>query len=130
MPNKRDLSLDQYGISKNRYRELANFCLQYREFVAEKQSCYSLDGKPMNGMPRSAGVSDTTARKAERAYILGKHIELIEQTAIEAGGSLYQWFLKAVTEDMRWEDLMPPCGRRQFYEKRRQFFFLLSLKKG
>lgn len=29
--NRRDLSMDKYGISKHMYRELYNFCLQYAE---------------------------------------------------------------------------------------------------
>lgn len=129
MPNKRDLKLDKYGISKHRYRELYNFCLQYKEFIREKNSCYSLDSKNLDGMPRGGGVSDTTANKAERAYKLSKNIELIEQTAIESSGDLYQWMLKAVSEDLTWYDLQPPCGRNEFNLTRRKFFFLLSLKK-
>ncbi len=30
--SKKDLSLQKYGISKRRYRELHNHCLQYEEF--------------------------------------------------------------------------------------------------
>jgi len=129
MSNKRDLRLDQFGISKHRYRELSNFCLQYKEFIAEKNSCYNLSGVAITGMPHSTAVSDPTANKAERAYKLGKNIELIEQTAIEACGELYPYIIKSVSEGIPWEYLLPPIGRRQFYQERRKFFYLLSLKK-
>lgn len=129
MPDKRDLSLNQYEISKHRYRELYNFCLQYPEWLEQKRDCYSLSTRPLTGMPNGSGVSDPTAAKAEKAYRLGKNIELVEQTAIEACGTLYPYILTAATEGMNWELLQPPCGRRQFYEARRRFFFLLSLKK-
>lgn len=127
--NKRDLRLDEYGISKHRYRELYNFCLQYPEFIKEKQDCYSLGSAPLSGMPKGSGVSNPTANSAERAYRLGKNIELIEQTAIEACGELYPYIIKAVTEGFTWWDITPPCGKNQFYDARRRFFFLLSLKK-
>ena len=129
MGNKRDLKLDEYGISKHRYRELYNFCLQYPEFVKEKQDCYSLNSAALTGMPRSGQISNPTASGAERAYRLGKNIELIEQTAIEACGELYPYIIKSVSEGIPWEYLLPPIGRRQFYQERRKFFYLLSLKK-
>ena len=131
MPNKRDLNLDEYEISRYRYRELFNFCLQYKELIAKRNNCYYIGSAAINGMPHNDSISNPSAQKAERAAKYSKDIELIEQIAIEAGGAeLYQWFIKAVTENKKWEDLRPPCGRRQFYEKRRKFFYLLDLKKG
>ena len=129
--NKRDLSLDKYGISKHRYRELYNFCLQYNDFIKAKQDCYSLPAVMPDGMPKRTDKTDPTATKAERALKLAADIELIEQTAIEAAGDLYPWLMKAVTsEGLQWRDLSPPCGVRQFREIRRKYYFLLNLKKG
>ena len=142
MAKKRDLKLDNYGISKWRYRELYYFCLQYKDFIEALQDCYSLDGVSTDGKPNERPTpepihtsgkrykSDPTVKKAERAYMLSRDIEMIEQTAIEATGDLYQYMLTAVSENLSWEILQPPCGRRQFYKARRKFFFLLSLKKG
>lgn len=128
--NRRDLSLDQYGISKHRYRELMNFVLQYNEFKAEKAACYSLDNRPMDGTPHGSGTSDPTAQKAERAYKLSKNIELIEQTAIEAAGAYHMYILRAVTEGLLWADFENPYCKADFYDTRRRFFYILSLKKG
>jgi hypothetical protein len=146
LPNKRDLNLDQYGISKARYRELYYFCLQYPEFLREKQACYTLDGICSDGnvrnnakgepIPtpeppyiRSMHKSDPTAYKAASACKLSKDIELIEQTAREAAGNLYQWILKAVTEGLSFGDVVPPCGEKEFRRTRRRFYYLLSFKK-
>ena len=129
MTEKRDLRLDGFGISKHRYRELYNFCLQYPDFTREKKDCYAISATKYGDAPRGSGVSNPTAISAEKAYKLSKNIDLIESAAIEAGGDIYPYLLKAVTEGCSWEDVYPPCGRRQFYQARRRFFYLLNLKK-
>ena len=85
----------------------------------------------MDGTPKGTDLSDPTPRKAERAYMFSKKIELIEQTAIEAAGDLYPWLLKCITKDMSWFDFVPnpPCKREEFNLCRRKFYYLLSLKK-
>lgn len=130
MGNKRDLNLYEYDISKYRYRELSNFCLQYSELINAKNDCYTLSSVKIGDTPKSNRLSDFTAINAERACRLGDKIEMIEQTAIELDSELYNYILKAVTEGLTWDDLLPPCGRRQFYQLRRKFFYLLNLKKG
>ena len=130
LKKKRDLKMDQYGISRARYRELYYFCLQYPEFVKGRQDCYSLDGRAADGRKRGAGArSDPTPRKAERANALGECIELIERTAAEASGDLYPWVMQAVTEGLGFSDIGPPCGKNEFYMAKRKFYYLLSLKK-
>lgn len=129
MPNKRALQLGQYGISKNRERQLYYFCLQYNELIEEKEGLYSVGCATFDGMPHGNDISDPTARIAERAARLHRDIELIEQTAIEACGELYPWILKAVTEGKSWAAVSPPCCKNTFYDERRKFFGLLNLKK-
>ena len=79
MPNKRDLRMEKYKISTNRYRELKYFCMQYRE----KKS-------------RLRAITELSVSSMERSY----------------------------------EYLSVPAGRRQFYQSRRKFFNILSIKKG
>ena len=141
MPNTRDLSLDEYGISKARYRELYYFCLQYREMLAEKEECYTLDGRIRPGYTldgKAADIwsgavksakKDALTHKVQKVIDLGEKIQLIEQTAIEAGGELYPWILEAVTTGRSWEAVMPPCYEKKFRKLRRKFYYLLSLKK-
>ena len=132
MPNERDLNLKKYSIGKYEYRELRNFCLQYPEKkkrLVELRSPYQ--SPQINDMPHGSFVGDQTGRSAERAAALSDYCDLIEKTAKEAGADIYQSLLVNVTnEHMPWEILAPPCGRRQFYDARRKFFYLLYLKKG
>ena len=51
MPRRRDLKLDKYGISKEAYRELRSFCLQYEEKKARLQQLRSIASAPITGMP-------------------------------------------------------------------------------
>lgn len=126
--SKRDLKLDQYGISRNRYRELSNFCLQYREFIEEKNDCYGLNGSAASGMPHGSGVSDHTARKAERAYIYSEKVDMIEDSSKESSGLLYPWILRAVTDDLTYGELNPPFPVNVFNYCRIQFFCILDKK--
>ena len=134
MPNKKDLNLSQYSIGKFAYRELHNFCLQYPEKkrrLAELRSPYKSPG--VSGMPGSGKAGVPTAQNAERAAELAKDCEIIEQTAIEAGGEDYQHLLLAVTQDVPHHYLRMlkglETGRDKFNGKRRLFFYLLAKKK-
>jgi homoserine kinase len=136
MPNKRDIKLDEYNISKYAYRELSNFCLQYPE---KKQKLLDmrnpLKAQQYSDMPHGSGVGDPTAAAAIRAAALAKDTELIEQTAIEADAGIYQYIILAVTQQgVNYEILRVckdiPCGREYFYLRRRLFFYLLAKKRG
>ena len=82
-------------------------------------------------MPHGTTAGNPTEKKAMAAAKLSSDCELIEQTAIEADAAIYTWIIKNVTEEESpWEYLNAPKGRRQFYESRRRFFYLLALKKG
>ena len=97
---KRDLSLRCYNIGKYRYRELKYFCMQYADWM------------------RSADAES----KANR--------ETLEQAARETDPALAAYIVRNVTSGIPYEHLgIVPCGRRQFYQARRKFFYLLSLKK-
>lgn len=131
MGNRRDPDLSKYEISGFAYRELLYFCWQYPEKAAKLRDLRSLTLAPPNGTPRGNAPGNPTERKAINALKYSTDCEMIEQTAIEAGAGIYSWLLKNITEKgMTWERLNPPCGRRQFYEKRRRFFYLLAYKKG
>lgn len=127
MPNQKDLNLEKYEISKYRYRELKYFCLQYEEKKQRLAALRGLDAVTYNNEPHGSGVSNPTAAKAERAQQLARDIELIEQTAMEVDSVNYKSLIANVTGNLPYEHLSAICGRRQFYNNRRLFFFLLNL---
>ncbi len=119
------LKLDEYGISKSEYEELKAFCRRYDEKRAEAADMlYRTTGK-LTGMPRGSNTSDPVCAAAVQRDRLLRDCEMIEQAAIAASGDLYAYILRNVTRDEGITALKPPCGRRQFYEARRKFFFLL-----
>ena len=124
-----DIKLDEYQISRNAYRELKYFCLQYREKLERIKDISSGKAITYTGMPHATAPGNPTVRTAEKLEPLRQDIELIEQTAIEASAELYQYLIKNVGYGIPYELLCVPCGRNQFYKTRRKFFFLLSYKK-
>lgn len=148
MPNKRDLNLRKYGISKARYKELYNWCLQYKEWRDRlENNTHALKGQQITGMPFGGGVSDSTANLAIKREYWSKECELLEQTVIEAVGEVWEddcvdgnmekmftLMIKAIVEDYRYtymdQVLDIPCSRDKFNDIRRYFYFLLSEKKS
>lgn len=123
----------EYTIERNRYHELKSFCRQYRLWKVEAGNCYGLSGVRYNGVP-SKGVSDPTARAAERAMSLQSKIDMVEKCAMNADPVNWQHILWNVTEGLSYDILCrqgraPLCGINQFYEARRKFFWLLDKEK-
>lgn len=135
MPNKRDLRLDKYDIGTWAYRELNNFCKQYKSKKRRLRELESPYRSPqMTGMPSGSGTSDPTGRNAEKAAILSNDIAMIEKAAKMASPSEYELFLLAVTEDVTWnymrllKDIR--MNEKVFNERRRHFYYLLADMKG
>lgn len=126
---KRDIKLSDYNISRAKYNELKYFCRQYDEKKQELHRRYGLGAVINDGMPKGNTCGNPVERMAIRNATLQADIELIEQTAMEAGSDIYQWLIKNVTGGIPYEWLNVPAGRRQFYEARRYFFYLLSQKR-
>lgn len=116
-------------ISRDRYNELFYFCKQYKDRENEINYLRGLDEITQDGMPRGNVISDTIFKKANKIIHLRAKNELIEQAAIEADAYIYQSIIKNVTEGIPYEYMEVPCGRRQFYERRRLFFKILSEKR-
>lgn len=130
MPNKRDLELKQYKITSYRYRELYNWCRQYNEWKARLRECYGLR-RPQSYEINGSKTADPTAANAIKAEKLSRNIELLENTAKEIDPVIGKYITENVVNGTAYEYLgAVPCGRRQFYEYRRKFFFLLDLKKN
>lgn len=133
MPRDYSLKLDKYDISTQRYKELAAFCKQYDEKRLKLQSIHSLQAIQLSDKIQSNTLSDITAKKAIEAVRLRNDIELIETTTKEASKDLHRYILMNVTLEIPYNYLRytinMPCGRNEFYEVRRKFFYLLDKNK-
>ena len=126
---KRDMKLSDYNISRAKYNELKYFCMQYEEKKRELHKGYGLNAIVNDGLPKGNLPGNPVEGQAIRNADLQADVDLIEHTAMEAGADVYQWLIKNVTEGVPYEWLNVPSGRRQFYETRRYFFFLLAQKR-
>ena len=126
----------EYKISDHAYLELYHFCLRYWEFKDKIDEVMQSGGGGMMTCSESAGrYSDPTANKALKIERLRHHCELIEQLALQVDANIYKPLLNNVTTGATYDQMKACgteilCGRRQFYEKRKKFFYLLFLKKG
>jgi len=129
-----ELKLDEYGISKNRYRELRAFCLQYPEWKEKEAEILDSGTVPQGGPAVKNHISDPTQKKGLAlilSNVTGK-IKLIEDTARDVDVILADYLiLNVTTEYNSYPDLAKSgmvCSKNNFYRKRRQFFFYLNQK--
>jgi hypothetical protein len=134
MANVRPLNTKRYEISRHRFWELYHFCLQYNEWKDElKWATDTMKSVQITDMPHGTGVGDPTKELAIRREKLSSQCKLIEETAMETDAELWEYILKGVTtEEATYTYLRQimriPCGKNQYYQKRRKFFYLLSKK--
>ena len=130
----RDMTWDDYGISRHRYQELKAFCLQYDE---KKGKIFR--GVTGGGYDRTHGTGDGKAleNQAIRNVTYEKDLEMIEQAAIAASADLYPYIIKSVTNDLSYQFVeydekrgRIPVGKTEFYGYRRLFYHYLDLIKS
>lgn len=92
-------------LEKDEYLEIKYFCRQY-------------DAKRKR-------MSRNTA-EGRRAKV---DVMLMDATAKEVSDELSEYILKSVSKGVAWEQLNCPCGRRQFYDLRREFYKKISERK-
>lgn len=126
--SKKDLKIK--NLSKYRYRELKNICLQYREMKEEiKHMPYdSVRSVEISDMPTAHNTTDMTANIVIKMEKLKQRINAIEQAAIETDSIYYNDILKSVTEGIRYEYINTKLCRTEFYILRRLFFCIIDKK--
>lgn len=120
---------DNYEISKFRYMELLNFCRQYNELKRKLENCYGVRSPVLSDLPRGGAKTSIVERQADAAEKYREKIDQIEAAAYKASdGSkeIYMSIIRNVSTGVTYEHMSVPCGRRQFYEIRRRFFWLLD----
>lgn len=123
---------NKYWIDKHRHYELKHFCLQYPSW---KRAYTDFDDTSiplsmMDRMPTSNLPGDPTAKRAIMKAYYAERINLVEKVAKEADNYLYDYIIKAVTENLSYTYLKSrlgiPCSRDMYYDRYRRFFWLLS----
>ena len=131
----RDMTWEDYGISKYRYDELKAFCLQYEE----KKSKINRGVGAMNydGMPKGNYKENSLEAQAIKNVIYQKDCEMIEQAAVAASAEVYQYIIKSVTNDLSYRFIeydeklgKISVGKTEFYAIRRKFYHFLDLLKS
>lgn len=134
MPRDYDLSLSkEFNISRHRYRELKEFCLQYEEKKEELRQLYSISSVSPDVVVMGGEPGKPTERKAMRTLKLKNDIDLIDKALSDTCGAdvgIIPLLKKNVTEGVGFDRLgYVPCSIRNFYQFRRKFFFLLDKEK-
>lgn len=127
----RDMTWEDYGISKNRYAELKAFCLQYEEKKSKIK--YGISVAQYDGQPKAHNTGSQTERQAMDNVIYMKDCAMIEEAAIRANPGIWRYIVKSVTLGLSYEFIeydneqgkIPMC-RRDFYGTRKKFYAILN----
>ena len=127
---------NKYWIDKHRHYELKHFCLQYpnwkKAYANYDES--SIGSSNLDGMPSSNIPGDPTGKVATMKTYYQERIRLIERIAMEADDYLWNYILRAVTEELSYTYLKTvlniPCGRDMYYDRYRRFFWLLNMARN
>lgn len=126
---------NKYWISRHRYYELKHFCMQYPEWIKEYRSLIDIYGLSATSIEKERLSKTNKIQDLEfECYIrqeeLSKRIDLVRNTAIQAGGDLHTYILKGVTDGLTYSSLRSrfgiPCCKDVYYEMYRKFFWLLD----
>lgn len=130
----RDMTWEDYGISKNRYAELKAFCLQYGEKKSKIK--YGISAAQYDGQPKAHSTGSQTERQAMDNAIYMKDCAMIEEAAIRTNPEIWRYIVKSVTLGLSYEFIeydneqgkIPMC-KNDFYGTRRKFFSILNKMK-
>ena len=120
-----------FGISRDRYRELLYFCRQYQQWKAEASSLLGVGAQQYSTMPHGTDVSDPVGKAVQRRErLIGKCL-IIERIADRIDGGKWRAALIqniCMGKALHFIDpvILPTSNRNEFYKQRRQFFILLN----
>lgn len=124
------------GISRERYRELLNFCRQFGQWIHEKNSITGLMSQSYaSGTHIPGKVSDTVLQAVIRRDALDVKIKLIQNTATQIDHG--QWYA-ALIQNVCYgvsvyclrPEILPTSNRNEFFKAKKAFFVLLDQKRG
>ncbi len=110
--------------------ELKWFCLQYADKKQRLAMQLNGGGVKLDGMPHGTEPGNPTLSAVIRREPLVRDCQDIEQAAIEAWPDGYQCILRNVALGESFERICPTCGKNQFTQYRRKFFYILWQKRA
>lgn len=130
---KRDIRLEDYGVSKRRYLELFNFVKQYNEWKEELREKQDTVGSPnFDGMPKGTSIGDSTEKLALRRELLSRKCRVVDEALEEAASDLAPYLKKYLCDGVSYAylegTLQIPCSYNAFYDLKRWFFVILDEK--
>lgn len=123
---------NKYHIDKHRHYELKHFCLQYPNWKKTylELSDPSIPLSTIERAPTSNLPGDPTAKRAIMKARYSEKIDLVDKAAKKADRYLYNYIIKAVTENLSFNYMKAkydiPCGRDMYYDRYRKFFWILN----
>lgn len=127
----RDMTWEDYKITKNRYKELKAFCMQYDEKKSKIK--YGISAMRYDEQPKGRSTASQVENQAIDNEIYKKDCAMIEEAAIRTNPEIWKYILKSVTLGLSYEDIeydeergkIPMC-RRDFYGNRKKFYAILN----
>ena len=128
---------NKYYISKHAFYTAYHFALQYPEWKDRYDELLSSSLRAIDYEKDNTGGSfegDATARIGIKISAYKGNLDLINRIAVIAGDDLSAYILQAVTQEgvtynyLRQRGM--PCGKNEFYLRRRRFYYLLSKALG
>ena len=126
----RDMTWDDYGISRNRYKELKAFCMQYDEKKSKIK--YGISAMQYDGQPKVHSTGSQVENQAIENERYEKDCRMIEEAAVRANPGIWKYILRSVTQGLPYEYIeydeelgkIPMC-RCDFYGTRKLFYYIL-----
>lgn len=123
-------------ISRHRYYELKNYCLQYYEW-AEKVKELEAESLRSKSFIKKGIIfnndESVVERLAEEIICYKNRMSLIQHTCLVCDPAFSQYLFKAVTEGLSYDQLNAVydlcCGREYWYKVYRHFFWLLDKRR-
>lgn len=111
MSDDRTKRYEKAGIDRDRYFELRAVCRQYDTM------------RKMIEVARMANTyNDALEHKWHKICAINESVEAV----CKKDSGMAPYILRAVTKKETYEQINPPCGRNQFYRRRRAFFVELD----
>ena len=121
------IRLEQYGISRERARELSWACRQYDDCRRKAEAIRrgEVDRGPATGAWHAPDPTGSAAvRAADNRY--ARRVKAIEDSAKAADGALWRHILRNVCRGVPFAYLGAPCSQPYFSRARRLFFVELD----